>query len=220
MDGSLVKLANQDPLGWVPFEKRRICGLPKQQHHGLLQGIGWLADAYPAESTIFQFSAEARQRWDHWFSQCWMVAVQQQSDGRIRHGGVHSDGASDKPSERRIGVGLLWAKINRSEPFLQAEFNPNELMVQGYTQIALADSLYFQPTITVLPLVGDRDAEDDSVSGLLQLTMLFFSAFCSADDMWIKGRWSVAVACTKDLSPSLTSPLSLPISHSWLRLPP
>ncbi|WP_197461155.1 hypothetical protein [Synechococcus sp. MIT S9504] len=45
--------------------------------------------------------------------------------------------------------------------------------MQGYAQIALADSLYFQPTITVLPLVGDRDAEDDSVSGLLQLTMLF-----------------------------------------------
>ena len=46
-------------------------------------------------------------------------------------------------------------------------------MLQGYLQIALADALYLQPTITVLPLVGDRDAEADSVSGLLQLTMLF-----------------------------------------------
>ena len=46
-------------------------------------------------------------------------------------------------------------------------------MLQGYAQIALADALFLQPTITLLPRVGLRGAEDDSLSGLVQLTLLF-----------------------------------------------
>ena len=87
--------------------------------------------------------------------------------------GLTAIGPLESRPNDSIGVGLAWAEINRSQPFLEADFNANELMVQGYVQVALADWLYLQPTITVLPLVGDRDAEDDSLSGLLQLTMLF-----------------------------------------------
>jgi porin len=87
--------------------------------------------------------------------------------------GLTAIGLLESRPNDSMGVGISWAKINRSQPFLEVEFNPNELMLQGYVQLALADWLYVQPTITVLPLVGDRDAEDDSVSGLLQLTMLF-----------------------------------------------
>ena len=87
--------------------------------------------------------------------------------------GLTAIGPLESRPNDSIGVGLAWAEINRSQPFLEDEFNANELMLQGYVQVALADWLYLQPTITVLPLVGDRDAEDDSLSGLLQLTMLF-----------------------------------------------
>ncbi|WP_244279699.1 carbohydrate porin [Synechococcus sp. UW179A] len=102
----------------------------------------------------------------------WSPSISNQMGASVTAGFTAMGPLGSRPNDS-IGVGVSWAKINRSEPFLEAEFNPNELMLQGYAQIALADSLYFQPTVTVLPLVGDRDAEDDSVSGLLQLTMLF-----------------------------------------------
>ena len=87
--------------------------------------------------------------------------------------GLTADGPLKSRPNDSIGVGIAWASINRNSDFLKAEYNPNELILQGYAQIALTDSLYFQPTITVLPLIGVRDATPDSVSGLLQLTMLF-----------------------------------------------
>ena len=102
----------------------------------------------------------------------WSPSISNQMGASVTAGVTAMGPPASRPNDS-IGVGVSWAKINRSEPFLEAEFNPNELMLQGYAQIALADSLCFQPTITVLPVVGDRDAEDDSVSGLLQLTMLF-----------------------------------------------
>ena len=102
----------------------------------------------------------------------WSPSISNQMGASVTAGLTAIGPLESRPNDS-LGIGLSWAKINRSEPFLEAEFNPNELMLQGYLQIALADALYLQPTITVLPLVGDRDAEADSVSGLLQLTMLF-----------------------------------------------
>ena len=87
--------------------------------------------------------------------------------------GLTADGPLKNRPNDSIGFGIAWASINRNSDFLRAEYNPNELMLQGYEQIALTHSLYFQPTITMLPLTGVRDATPDSVSGLLQLTMLF-----------------------------------------------
>ena len=86
--------------------------------------------------------------------------------------GLTADGPLKNRPNDSIGFGIAWASINRNSDFLRAEYNPNELMLQGYAQIALTHSLYFQPTITMLPLTGVRDATPDSVSGLLQLTML------------------------------------------------
>jgi len=71
-----------------------------------------------------------------------------------------------------IGIGLSWAQINTIR-FLNQTFNPSELMVQLYTQIHLGGNLFLQPTLTALPLVGDRTASQGSLSGLLQLTALF-----------------------------------------------
>ena len=69
-------------------------------------------------------------------------------------------------------MGLSWARLN-DQQFLSNSFNSSELMLQAYAQIALAEALFLQPTITMLPRVGLRAAEDDSLSGLLQLTLLF-----------------------------------------------
>ena len=71
-----------------------------------------------------------------------------------------------------LGIGLSWAQINTRE-FLSHTFNSNELMLQGYAQIALTKSLFLQPTLTLLPQVGLREAENNSFSGLMQITMLF-----------------------------------------------
>lgn len=87
-------------------------------------------------------------------------------------GGLTFIGPWEARPNDSLGVGLSWASINNQE-FLSKRFNSSELMLQGYAQIALADALFLQPTITVLPRVGLRGAEDDSLSGLLQLTLLF-----------------------------------------------
>ena len=102
----------------------------------------------------------------------WSPSISNQMRASVTAGLTAIGPLESRPNDS-MGVGLAWAQINRSQPFQETEFNANELMVQGYVQFALTDWLYLQPTITVLPLVGDRDAEDDSLSGLLQLTMLF-----------------------------------------------
>ena len=87
-------------------------------------------------------------------------------------GGLTFIGPLEARPNDSLGVGLSWASIN-TQQFLSNSFNSSELMLQGYAQIALADALFLQPTITLLPRVGLRGAEDDSLSGLLQLTLLF-----------------------------------------------
>lgn len=70
------------------------------------------------------------------------------------------------------GVGLSWARVNQQGP-LAAVANPVELMLQVYGQIHLAGNLYLTPSITVLPLVGVREASAPSTTALLNLVALF-----------------------------------------------
>jgi porin len=86
--------------------------------------------------------------------------------------GLTAQGPLESRPNDSVGVGLSWARLNTLE-FLAQEFNANELMLQTYAQIALAGSLYLQPTLTFLPLVGAKSAAADSLSGLIQLTLLF-----------------------------------------------
>jgi len=86
--------------------------------------------------------------------------------------GLTAQGPMASRPNDSIGIGLSWAQIN-TKRFLDQTFNPSELMVQLYTQIHLGGNLFLQPTLTALPLVGDRGASQGSLSGLLQLTALF-----------------------------------------------
>jgi porin len=86
--------------------------------------------------------------------------------------GLTAQGPLESRPNDSVGLGLSWARLNTRQ-FLAQEFNANELMLQTYAQIALAESLYVQPTLTYLPLVGAKLAEAGSLSGLIQLTLLF-----------------------------------------------
>ena len=70
------------------------------------------------------------------------------------------------------GVGVSWAKINEQGP-LGAIANPSELMLQLYGQIHLVSTLYLTPSVTVLPIAGEKGAATPSTSALLQLVALF-----------------------------------------------
>ena len=70
------------------------------------------------------------------------------------------------------GMGLSWARINEQGPFASTS-NNTELMVQVYAQIHLVSNLYLTPSLTVLPVVGQRNATGPSTSALLQLVALF-----------------------------------------------
>lgn len=86
--------------------------------------------------------------------------------------GLTAQGVLKSRPDDSVGLGLSWARINTRD-FLADSFNSNELMLQVYKQISLAPALYLQPAITYLPLVGLRDAQANSLSGMVQLTMLF-----------------------------------------------
>lgn len=104
-------------------------------------------------------------------STSWTPSITNQMNASIT-GGFTLQGPLEARPNDSLGVGLSWARINNQQ-FLSKSFNSSELMLQAYAQIALAEALFLQPTITMLPRVGRRDAKDDSLSGLLQLTMLF-----------------------------------------------
>jgi len=70
------------------------------------------------------------------------------------------------------GLGLSWARVN-NQAFLADEFNASELMVQAYAQLHLVGNLYLTPSITMLPLVGNKEAVAPSTSALMQLIFLF-----------------------------------------------
>jgi porin len=70
------------------------------------------------------------------------------------------------------GVGFSWAQINQQGP-LALSSNPTELMVQAYGQIHLVSNLYLTPSITILPIPGDKNAMAPSTSVLVQLSALF-----------------------------------------------
>ena len=70
------------------------------------------------------------------------------------------------------GLGLSWARINEQGPIASIS-NNTELMVQVYGQIHLVSNLYLTPSLTVLPVVGQRNATGPSTSALLQLVALF-----------------------------------------------
>jgi porin len=71
-----------------------------------------------------------------------------------------------------FGLGVSWAKIN-NQAFLYDQLNDSELMVQAYAQLHLAGNIYLTPSITVLPLVGKKEAAAPSTSALMQLVFLF-----------------------------------------------
>ncbi len=50
--------------------------------------------------------------------------------------GLTADGPLKNRPNDSIGFGIAWASINRNSDFLRDEYNPNELMLQGYAQIA------------------------------------------------------------------------------------
>jgi porin len=70
------------------------------------------------------------------------------------------------------GIGLAWARLNEQGP-LGPIANPSELMLQVYGQIHLVSNLYLTPSITVLPMAGEKSATSPSTSALLQLVALF-----------------------------------------------
>lgn len=101
----------------------------------------------------------------------WSPSITNQMNASIT-GGFTLQGPLEARPNDSLGVGLSWARLN-TRGFLSETYNSHELMLQGYAQIALAEALFLQPTITLLPRVGYKDAGNDSLSGLLQLTMLF-----------------------------------------------
>jgi len=101
----------------------------------------------------------------------WSPSITNQMNASIT-GGFTLQGPLEARPNDSLGVGLSWARLN-TRGFLSEAFNSHELMLQGYAQIALAEALFFQPTLTLLPRVGNKDAGNDSLSGLMQLTMLF-----------------------------------------------
>ena len=101
----------------------------------------------------------------------WSPSITNQMNASIT-GGFTLQGPLEARPNDSLGVGLSWARIN-TRGFLSEAYNSHELMLQGYAQVALAEALFLQPTLTLLPRVGSKDAGNDSLSGLLQLTMLF-----------------------------------------------
>ena len=70
------------------------------------------------------------------------------------------------------GVGLAWGRVN-NQGFRRELFDDSELMLQAYGQLHLRGSVYFTPSITVLPSAGLRSASAPSTAAMLQLSALF-----------------------------------------------
>ncbi len=70
------------------------------------------------------------------------------------------------------GLGLSWAKLNNA-PAAYTSFNANEVMVQLYGRLHLGGSVYAQPVVSWLPVVGFNAAQAPSTSVSLQLSTQF-----------------------------------------------
>jgi carbohydrate-selective porin OprB len=70
------------------------------------------------------------------------------------------------------GLGLSWAKLNDS-PAAYTSFNAHEVMVQLYGRLHLGGSVYAQPVVSWLPVVGFNAAQAPSTSVSLQLSTQF-----------------------------------------------
>lgn len=69
------------------------------------------------------------------------------------------------------GLGLSWVAAN-SDPAAFG-FQASELILQAYAQVHVVGTTFLQPTISLLPRVGLPEAVAPSLSGSLQLTVLF-----------------------------------------------
>ncbi len=85
-------------------------------------------------------------------------------------GGVTVWGPFESRPRDSYGMGLSWARLN-DRPGAGYGFNAAELLIQAYAQIQFVGNLFFEPVLTILPVVGFGTAA--SVSTTLQLTAVY-----------------------------------------------
>jgi porin len=67
-----------------------------------------------------------------------------------------------------FGAGIAWSWLNGN-----LGFRPNEILLQAYDQIHVVSSVFLQPTLTVSPEPGDKEAHGPVTAFTVQSTAAF-----------------------------------------------